>query len=664
MDPERSDPLFPGIPGPDSGELGMEEQIIRRMGEQMGFDMDSRDVGRFLEYERRSIEQAQMAPEREMISRAMTPEQVTWAVREFVDKSQDSIVKAPMYVDRYSQLGMYWQLINKATSIELGLEKNKNVLKYLGFEEIGVNSHRMLPELTGYQEMEIPEDADDKQVKRIENWNKIIAEQKTKNKELLQLAESQRESLAKELRSESAYLASQAKFFREFDQYESTGGSVDEIAKGFLVPTSLHVQSWDLATVFRAGPKLKLRNGEAASQFKERSEARHWGDDVDKAMRAYYIIGLCERPKELKALKETPGWKLLFPTLEEERMWLGDINRWTEVKRTEEMYSNEFEDGKRGSFKFSKEQRDVLGIGDEFSSLTKFGNKWAHKENTKERNELRAVVTAMVGGNKSAEEFAYRFFRLSGMAAKFGGETYWDGSKKTWVYAVEGFPAGSDDLTKMTVTREHQLKDSMSGHPIGPHRTRGKLEKVVDDFFTFATPIKDIAIMDNRSERIKKAKRTIKELWWGYSDEKAHKLSEIDWESYPPEIWRDHKLRIFFGGRSSNSAKGLGFYQKWTKVGWDPRDLMQTEFWEQVNKDLNVLVGDTFVANGNLKRYDGKKDVLKSEVEETKKRIKKLFSDGILYQRENEPWVNNPGLKPGESTIGSIEIAQLKAGYN
>jgi hypothetical protein len=387
---------------------------------------------------------------------------------------------------------------------------------------------------------------------------------------------------------ETALWSSVSKTKLAFDAYMNSAGDGPTIAKTFFQNPDLFLQSTDFARIFRASPKNDLSLAQKTGvnitpvELQKPGEALAQGENVDRVLRALVAIGTCERP-ELGELRDRPGWKFLFEERGgvEERKYIGDPSKWQKDKRTE------------GDLKREKGDRGLL---------TKYGNIFARAESAEAQKEIREALCELVGGDRLAVEEAYRLFRITGLAAKFGILTLYDApgddigrpdrSKAKVKIVQEGWPASSDVTTQYMNFRAYIIKQTRAGHFGGPYNTRGRYDKIMGDFFTNTVyEDKDNPDVDGKPTN----KRTLWELMWGYADdprnsnpdlrkgEKALKLGDVKWEELDENVMRKFYTTIFFAAGEGRLAEIL------MRESWQPKDLGQ-DSWEKTMLALNVLI--------------------------------------------------------------------------
>lgn len=498
------------------------------------------------------------SPEINILANTENPALVRHIMRSVTRRMEAAVTRAPGFIDQYELARVYNTALQRAEFLQSRLPgtKEQSIALYLGYddsEELG--------------RPKIGEESQDR----------------------IKTAEVNR-SLIRELTNEAGLLVTRFKFASLFRTYEQNAGSVEKVAELFLYPAMYHPQAEDFKALFNADASLyidptkdlpeKLERREGGLYFiNEQSEAVRLkeadklGDNIDLAMRVYFVVGLTENPQAIRELKGKPGWKILFPTEEDEKRLLGDIDQW---------YAGV--GSKDGKIQKTKAHTKAYKTHKHRGLLSRFGNIYARAEDAATMQELRATVRELAG--EEAEEIAFRSMRMFGVAANMGSEYYWDPDKKNWKIEQEGFPQ-SDDMVRIMNTREWHLKNDAAGHPCGPKSTRGKYERLATDFFSFTT-------VDTP-----KGKRSLKEMWWGYTDEPAKKLGELPWDELPKDVLGKWFLRVFHAAR-----KG-GFFDKITNISWDPRTAGNPETWEQIKKDTNILISDAVVANGWLKGKEG-----------------------------------------------------------
>lgn len=600
-------------------------------------------------YERRALAQEQQNYQQEVIGKATSPKTIREFIRGEMADVEKATREAPIFQDKYGPMRTYWSMKSRASALEFGANLTEEQKKEL--EEKGIIFWQIIPapprepELKTIDEIEINEET----LKEIygEEWdslppmerfnlrrdlylrnleirerNKTIeakndqAEKRRKRyKKELEKAEKNRWPVINELKDRAAEFASRQKMDYHFSQIDKAGGDLGEIAKEFFRPRSYHVLTKDYDIIFNA-----------PGTNEEGREGTGFGDAIDMALRAYYIIGLCEKKEELQELKNSPGWSILFTSQEQETEWVGNIDQWESTSQR--------------SLDTFAEENEARG------KLTKKGNLWARKESLGERKRIREAVRDFVGGPdaEAAEEIAFRLFDGWGMSAMVGTEVERDSSGKIIAIQQEGFPT-SNDLIKVADTRDWQEKQRLAKHPGGPKLSVGQIDRMVVDFLRFHKNPEGTA--------------TLYEDWWGLGASEAKKLGQLGWQDMTPNLLRDLWLRFFFAGREG------GLFALWKTIYHDPKMLGKIEFWEGLTKTINVLFSDTVVMNGRIRGLS--KEQLKARQNAEKIRIKQTIW-AIIHRsgaRENT-WLTSKRVIDGFSTYsgeGAIRVLMKEAGY-
>lgn len=334
------------------------------------------------------------------------------------------------------------------------------------------------------------------------------------------------------------------------------------------------------------------------------------GANIDKVYRACVVVGMCEDPVKLKQMRNKPGWKLLFGTPEEERKFLGNVDEWDEVRtiKTDPDTKKVVYD----SLKREKNSKTRVGIA-------KYGNLWARAETTEEAEEFRKSLLELVGGDELALYLGMGIFKIWAGDAEHAAMVIEKDGKPTAQF--EGWPNASD-LAKLMHFSVWQMKQNAAGHPCGPKETRGRVKRLLVSFPKF-----------NVIEDPDGNKKTLYEEMWGYEGGTARSLGDASWNRMLPDVWNDWGTRINIpaGGKDGN---GLFGWLKSEKLNTD--NIMSAPFWELLTLNLNVIVNDQLVADGELSIWDPVK--LSKAVTARKKEIIDTFWEGTKSLRDYKIW--------------------------
>ncbi len=559
------------------------------------------------------------------ISEATRPAQVVWEVRNMVEVATLAPAEAPEYDNQFMRLQFYWALLGLQRKLAL---VGDPVVSFLGYspDRVGTSQFRYCsgPEI---------------------------------------------ESMRSVVETELAFYVAMSKFNAVYGRYEANGGSIDQVANNFTIPIAYHLQARDLNAIFNAGPTVVVDSSvnKLPENLRNSEEITPFGANVDRALRAYFVISLCEKTKDFLDLMGMPGWSLLSSGIELEirenldgpitvvdnlgnlqgEVRSGESVKW--IKTIDgfgrKSYEVELKDGSKGliselsvskvideNFLYGnprawrngrRESKSLAQEKDYRGVLTKYGNIFAHAETEEERKEVRtAVLKYIANGDKLAEEVAFRMFRLFGMAAHGSYEKYSDGLDQ------EGFPT-TDDMVKIMQTKIWQEKQTKGGHNCGPDATKGEFERFAVDFLRY-TAVDTDKLGDGFGTVATGTKtRSFFELWWGYfadeigQTEKAHRLGELPWEKMPPHMFRDWMLRIFYAGK-----KDGGMLSNFTSQTWSGELLLTEDFYEGFNKALNIMVQPAIMLNGKF-RGSKDEDFRDGALDKEKMRLRSLFTHGI-----------------------------------
>ncbi len=337
------------------------------------------------------------------------------------------------------------------------------------------------------------------------------------------------------------------------------------------------------------------------------------GANIDKVYRACVVVGMCEDPIKLKQMRNKPGWKLLFETPEKEKEFLGNVDEWDEVRtvKTDLATKKVVYD----SLKREKESKTRDGIA-------KYGNLWARAETTEEAEEFRKSLLELVGGDELALHLGMGIFKIWAGDAEHAAMIIEKDGKPTAQF--EGWPNASD-LAKLTHFNIWQMKQTAANHPCGPRETRGKVQKLLVSFPKFNV------IEDSNGN-----KKTLYEEMWGYGGE-AKSLGDASWNKMLPDVWNDWGTRINLpaGGKDGN---GLFGWLKSEKVA-KPEELLADSYWEFVRLNLNVVINEQLLTDGQLSGTDSKE--LGDRVTKLRKEIANIYWSGIQSLPETNTWINN-----------------------
>lgn len=338
------------------------------------------------------------------------------------------------------------------------------------------------------------------------------------------------------------------------------------------------------------------------------------GSKIDKVVRACMVVGMCEDPKKLKEMRNRPGWKFLFETTEKEAEFLGNMDEWDEVRTVTTDPAT-----KRTVYDSLKKEKD----GGKRKGIAKFGNLWARAETTEEAGEFRKSLLKLVDGDELALHLGMGIFKIWAGDAEHAAMIIEKDGKPTAQF--EGWPNASD-LAKLTHFKIWQMKQTAASHPCGPRETRGMVQKLLVSFPKFNV----IEGPDGR-------KKTLYEEMWGYEGEEAKRLGDASWNRMLPDVWNDWGTRINLpsGGKDGN---GLFGWLKSEKVS-KPDDLLADSYWEFVRLNLNVVINEQLVTDGELLGKDSTK--LGERVAALRKEIANIYWQGIQSLPETNSWINN-----------------------
>jgi len=433
-------------------------------------------------------------------------------------------------------------------------------------------------------------------------------------------------------------------------------------------------------------------------------EVKTFGDKVDMAMRLYYIVALSEKREQLEKLRKTPGWRMIFPNStpdqpsDEELLWVGSVVNWKDGLRR---IGDKAENPKEGN-----DLVEELDKGHRKGFVAK-GNIFAHagyqlyeqkrldekgkpeyvkvpETGAEQETYVRKKVIEFLGGDRSAEaaeEVAFRLFKLWGVAAEMGFEVYENpkypkGASSSYKLEYEMGPA-TDDFAKITRPWMYQWKQifekegaseeldtSTIRRDAGPLGTWGRYDRFyVSIFRRLGYDIK-IPEYPEEIEIEKKGKgerwggevqkRSLVELWWGYSEEKknikrfeedkggkdvilpsekAHRLGEIDWDKFGRGIINYSYLGAFMAGRER-----VGVYQLTRKTDWNPTSLLELtdpDWWGNFNKYMQVAIHSDLPSEGINRRTPDEKVPSALEVQEE---IIRSLWDGIRSLPQYDIW--------------------------
>ncbi|QQS39067.1 hypothetical protein IPM62_00400 [Candidatus Woesebacteria bacterium] len=617
---------------------------IIRAAETLGYDERAqREFQRYEETMKLRAEQRQIAPEREMLEKARTAEQVTYAMRLFSDQTEAANNDHPEFYDRYGQLNFFLTAEGKLRSWEAGTRKKRAELAALGFTDL--TAHEIVPDLQ-IDQVQILDSMSDKQKQEIEARNRQALTHNQKNQEERAIIEENRDGVIDTLRRECRLFAARAKLTRETANYHNAGGSITEIAKGFLAPAPYQINAEDFEAIFTAGPGLVL-SPDKRNEFRNNPNARHLGNDVSMAIMLYDLVAASENKTKMLDYIQSPGFKRIVAGEKEgevlrgfTKRFIGNPSNWKEENKKVENANNPSQSLYTGE----RTKEDLKIEANDRGLLTVAGNVFAHKESTRTRQVVDDIVCQLVGGNQTAQLIAKNLYRVSGAAAAAGAEIYKDGNR--YLPEVEGYPAGSDDLVALTQFKAKQIKDREKGSPCGVIYTCGLYPDLLADFWSFQT-------VEGAKGSIK-VKRSLREYMWGGGDgvhdlDAGHLLGEVDWKSFPPELWQEHKLRMYYGGRDRT-----GLAELLKRVRFTPDELTNYEFWQTLNKAVGIVVHDSLVTGGNYRDWDGRMDQLRTATANMALRIKGLFVYGV-NTRQNQ-WLRRDHMDQIDSRTRGIDL--------
>lgn len=342
----------------------------------------------------------------------------------------------------------------------------------------------------------------------------------------------------------------------------------------------------------------------------EMSPNSELGTKIDKVVRACMVVGMCEDPVKLRELRNKSGWKFIFANDMEEETFLGNINEWDEVRTvtTDQVTKKVIYD----SLKRERESGTRVGIA-------KFGNLWARAETTEEATEFRKTMLELVGGDELALHLGMGIFKIWAGDAEHAAMVIQKDGKPTAQF--EGWPNASD-LAKLMHFSVWQMKQNAAGHPCGPKETRGNVKKLLSTFPKFAV----IETPDGN-------KRTLYEEMWGYGGNGAKRLGDASWNRMVPDMWNDwgSRINVPAGGEKGNGLFG------WLKAEKADADaLTSVQFWELLTLNLNVVVNEQLVADGELYGKDQKE--LAEKVKQERQTIVKNFWEGVKALPDYPLW--------------------------
>ncbi len=403
-----------------------------------------------------------------------------------------------------------------------------------------------------------------------------------------------------ELHRSTNEISTVQQFLFWFNQFNRAGRSLSKYAEIF--------ENMSTDTLIEPSTFKTLLTLPAAIEDAEGAEGRPLGNDIDRVIRACILVGLCENKQKFTDLMLRPGFKLLFndgPRSVEDQSrditnFIGTPTRWEDQRKT-----TKAQDGTVVS------SLDTENINKLRGKLTKYGNIWARPETLDESDDFRKTLIELVGGNVLAVDLGVGLFKLFGMDADAGSLKYIN-DKGAEASLLEGWP-NAGDLAKLMCFEDWQRKQNAAGHPCGPKETRTKIKKLLLPFLKFAS----IKIDKNGA----KEQRSLYEAMWGYSDEPAKRLGDIGWEKLTNDVFNE------WGSKISVPAGEKGLFNLLRAEKSDPDAMMQDSFWEFFKLNLNVVVNDLLVSEGELKGLDPV--LVAKKVEETKIYIAKTYWDGV-----------------------------------
>jgi len=430
---------------------------------------------------------------------------------------------------------------------------------------------------------------------------------------------------------------------------------------------------------------------------KEHLENQEFGKRINLAMRLLYVVGNCETREKMEKLMKRSGYKKLSEALGQDKMLklVGDIGRWTTKKdRNKKTVDDETKNGVRGD-------------------LTARGNVFAADFPRGVDDETKVImVIEKVVGDPDAVRVAHRIFKLWGLADRFGVETYgklptaeeiiaqleavqsgkqtyeqWREKADSWsdLLSIPGEPVASD-LGKLFWPQYWRLKDILKDRPAGPIYTYDKTERLC---LSLPELVKiEIAL---------KVPRSLDEVWWGYEDEDAKDLGEIEWLAIKPDkqiqeatehleddreflenkgrrvrygAWGLYTLFLYLAGENDPMKRPWAFINH---EEYNPQDFIKNAFFTSKIKFLGIILNAGTIPEGNyraiqkgegkweqiVKEYKPKKEnesiadmvenVSKQEVKRMLESIKRHYWKGVhSLPQASKLWVGMKLEIPGE----------------
>ncbi|MGD0523173.1 MAG: hypothetical protein ABSA43_01285 [Candidatus Microgenomates bacterium] len=393
---------------------------------------------------------------------------------------------------------------------------------------------------------------------------------------------------------------------------------------------------------------------------------KQMGQMLNDAVMLYKIIGESERKQSFIDLMNRPGFKeFLVPESNPLRAeilehWFGKPSEWVDdAKRKVEIVIK----GSDGIDKKVK-GKDFVKVVEKASRgrLTEFGNIWINSE-VSEQGEMRIIrerVREFLGnGNaddatvKTAEELAYKAFRVFGMADEVGWQLYDDGihtDMGTWT---------SSDMTKVIHPEAYQSQYGRQGRDAGPIETRGEYVGFATDLLnTVNFRFEDALHMGDKAMIF-----SLHECVWGYNERQGTQLKPLEpqrigdfdqekWDRLGDKFINSFFLRIFMAGREESGS----FFQV-IATNWDPRKLSDYATYEKLRKTLDVGVQASVIPE-NRGKLRGKSS--KELSDEKRAYLEKIFASYVKGIQLSPQWGEIEGQKVPAGKGGATPRESIK----
>lgn len=289
-------------------------------------------------------------------------------------------------------------------------------------------------------------------------------------------------------------------------------------------------------------------------------------------------------------------------------------------------------------------------------------------------NELDALFKgASATDTKSAEQWAWRLFKMWGLAAHFDNrgtpidkkELEERGVKTTFDFTAMG-PASSDDTSrKAYYFEQRRLYEAGEAIPHGPDATLGKYPNRLSAPFLHSTLIggykyKGPRETDEQKKDARKLKytRSLHEIWAN----EGKKLRELPWNKISNSAWFQYNYQLSFIGKERS-----GFYALAMAEEFDPKIFFPGAL-RDVHDTVKKAIKDQSVHGGEVEKWLAKQTEEVGEmtssafIKRIQRNSERLILLGLLttyYQGNPQAW-KDVGYWPAQD---SPKLEVMRQGY-